>query len=133
MKHLILFEGFETDEYYQFLGDSSSREIIRSKFIYFDISTIREISRLLTNYSYKYERAVNLGGPKLEFICKSNTMGPYIIDIRQLEDEWFIVHLFYIFQLVAMDNNIYKTTTTKIYKCDQISGIEKLLTDKHII
>jgi hypothetical protein len=126
MKHLLLFEGFETDEYYQFLGDSSSSEIIRSKFIYFDISTIREISRLLTNYSYKYERAVNLGGPKLEFICKSNTMGPYIIDIRQLEDEWFIVHLFY------KDNNIYKTTT-KIYKCDQISGIEKLLTDKHII
>jgi hypothetical protein len=123
MKHLILFEGFETDEYYQVTSYPYDE-----KYVYFDISTIREISKLIPNYSYKYERAINLGGPSLTFVCKHPTNGPRSVIVRQMRDEWFIVTLQFEDERLRLGG-----TLSYHFKCDQVGGIEKLLQDKKVI
>ena len=119
MKHLKRFNESTSDEYYKKIDYPYGVE-----YVYFDISTIREISKLIPNYSYKYERAVNLGEPSLNFVSKTPTLGPDSITIRQMNDEWFIVSLYY------QDD---RRNNTRTFKCDQVSGIEKLLQDKKVI
>lgn len=84
---------------------------------------VHTISGMMSKYyRCKYELR---GGPSLEFESKTSSMSPSVY-IRLLDDEWFMVSLFY------RDTNG-RILKTEFWKCDQLHGLRSLLIDKKII
>jgi len=142
MKHIKLYEGFNTDDYYQEINDV---EWDRFDPIMMTKSTIEKIQKIIPSVKL-HQGTTTLTNGQLKFaLLKFNrfsfekkteikqwysmTGKKYEIiglSIFETEDEYFYV---------SYSKRINKDNVAKIeiYKCDQLDGLKKLLKDKEII
>ena len=153
MKYLKLFEGFDTDEYYQKITEEDyltcqfgeDNSLNPGKGVDFDRKIRANIESLLNkefNPSYTFMRN---GSRNIEVTAMTIRENEYsgtsypsqkVHIIIQLEDEWFLVR-------EQVDPNremearyhwrIGKVESYNYYRCDQVEGLKKLLKDKGII
>jgi hypothetical protein len=105
-----LFEMFRTDDYYQ--------EISRDEWNYFTPLSIKKssIDKIMKVFPSIYID---------DYYLRSYSKG-IVVRIYESEDEYFYVYY--------LDNSRYGIKPpAKLYKCDQIEGLFKLLKDKDII
>ena len=116
MKHIKLYEGFETNEYYTKIDTYND---LLSDTI--DI-TDKDISIITKDLKYEYIHTYQTNGSVhahkvLVIFPESGSL-----TINKLDDEWFIV------MITSIKNARCSVDFTK-YKCDQIEGLLKLLKD----
>ena len=128
MKHIRLFEGFETEDYYI---------IIDNEYYYDELQERVEMSNVTINrikelFSEQIDHPfthwdIDIGN-MLDVINiwdhfpTQNIQGKYEIQIFETIDEYYYIYI-----------NNYKEHYTDYYKCDQFEGLVKLLKDKSII
>jgi hypothetical protein len=145
MKWMKLFEGFDTDEYYQKInrvdfdvyqwGEDNSL----NNRVDFDRKIMTNIGSLLNN-GFKFDMSGSaqkslyryIGGDDLIYVMTITGIRESIL-IIQLEDEWFLVR-----QVKDIMSDQYNrigidTESYNYYRCDQVEGLKKLLKDKGII
>jgi hypothetical protein len=154
MKHIKLFEGFNTDEYYQevtnqdwndYFGmiprdDSGKRKIINNRKLLERIINKIDPKLVVSWLGVNHDPKPN---GRILSICDDSPKyygySKIEVFIVPLEDEYFIVRVFdrtkdnweeaYPFSIPIEIMN----KSFKYYKCDQREGLSKLLKDKGII
>jgi hypothetical protein len=123
MKHIktwhsmnVLFEGFNTDEYYTNIDIATYDELVSNTI---DMSD-RDIEIITKNLKYEWRQ-----DKALLIYPDPNNKSVWVL-IIELEDDWFLVD-FNLTYRVGVNWGPFNRT---LYKCDQIEGLLKLLKDK---
>ena len=140
MKHIRLFEGFNTDDYYHEINDV---EWDRFDPIMMTKSTIDKIKNLIPSAE------LHEGNQHCEFIRDGKLIKFNRLSYEkktEIKQEWYYIKKYEIIGLsifetedeyfyVSYNKRIDKDNVAKIeiYKCDQLDGLKKLLKDKEII
>jgi hypothetical protein len=135
MIHLKLFEGFD-EPMYQQIDRQDGMDLIETRAV--DMS--KKISDKIFSFLFKnlrnkyFEIFVKEGDPnENDYVLSSITPGYHFVDITtdknnieivELEDEWFIVRVH-----GKLDKIQTFTVGSSTFKCDQLDGLLKLLTD----
>ena len=131
MKWLKLFEGFD-EPMYQQIDRQDGMDLIETKAV--DMS--KKIYDKIFSFPFKNLRCKYLkeGDPNGNaYVLSSITPGYHFVDITtdknnieivELEDEWFIVRVH-----GKLDKIQTFTVGSSTFKCDQLDGLLKLLTD----
>lgn len=130
MRHIKLFEGFDTEEYYKKISkqefvetpivDISDRIISRIKDLGLNIFKIKSPNIV----TYNGIRRVDLGYIKV---------GGVIVSIVECEDEYFIVQFGENPENRPLWSDYNRFSSANDYKCDQWEGLVKFLKDSKIL
>ena len=115
MKHIRLFEGFETNEYYTKIDTNTYNDLLSDTIN----MTNKDISIITKDLKYEWDEDIVGRIPGVKDIrSKVLVIFPESgsLTINKLDDEWFIVRI----------TSIKNVDFTK-YKCDQIEGLLMLL------
>jgi hypothetical protein len=112
----VLFEGFNTDEYYTNIDIATYDELVSNTI---DMSD-RDIEIITKNLKYEWRQ-----DKALLIYPDPNNKSVWVL-IIELEDDWFLVD-FNLTYRVGVNWGPFNRT---LYKCDQIEGLLKLLKDK---
>jgi hypothetical protein len=127
MKHIRLFEGFNTDDYYQHI-DSNDWWDNRYERIEMSYNTIKKICGLFSNWNIEVDDNM--------YIIKNNMISTdnqnvsiknydYTINLYEVDDEYFYVNV-----TRRYPNG---ESFEYSYKCDQLEGVIKFLKNENII
>ena len=128
MKHIRLFEGFNTEDYYTTIDSATYGELLSDTIN----MTNKDIEIITKDIKYEWDEDIvgRIAGGFL-FSVKDIRSKVLVIfpesgsmTINKLDDDWFIVRISSIRRFFPGDVNFQK------YKCDQIEGLLKLLKDK---
>jgi len=131
MKYLKLFEQYDQDEYYIEIDQNKYYDLIgyeeedvadnKDDFIQYEVSEIEKLTGLKANFTNP-EKSIIIINSDFKY---SETFPPSVV-ICKLKDEYFLVCVVetkfgkeFSKELISQDY--------KYYKCDQISGVLKLL------
>lgn len=123
MKHIKLYEGFETNEYYTKIDTNTYNDLLSDTIN----MTNKDISIITKDLKYEWDEDIVGRILPLNFLegvkdIRSKVLVIFpesgSLTINKLDDEWFIV----------MITSIKNVDFTK-YKCDQIEGLLMLLKD----
>jgi hypothetical protein len=127
MKHIkqwSIFEGFNTDDYYQEIeyNEWFSQRLNR---LYISDNLNNRIKNLFDS-SFDYQKLDNQGS--IIFVDKKegreeNRIVSIEVKIMINDDDWYYVDI----------SNILDFNSSGYYKCDQFDGLKKLLKDKEVI
>ena len=115
MKHIKLYEGFETNEYYTKIDTNTYNDLLSDTIN----MTNKDISIITKDLKYEWDEDIVGRIPGVKDIrSKVLVIFPESgsLTINKLDDEWFIV------RITSIENEDF----TK-YKCDQIEGLLMLL------
>ena len=120
MKHIKLFESFETDDYYTEITNDEYN-FFRDSFISMSKSDSYKLKTVISGDYHIEEK--ELDEPKISyFYCREILPGtkfvkvPNIFTIVKVEDDWFLVYI-----------------SDHFYKCDQIDGLIKFLKNEGLV
>jgi hypothetical protein len=120
MKHIRLFEGFNTDDYFQHI-DNDDWWDNRDEQIEMSYNTIKKICGLFSNWD------IEVDDNNLYIILDNQNVSiknyDYTINLYEVDDEYFYVNV----------TRPYPNAFEYSYKCDQLEGLIKFLKNENII
>ena len=114
MKHIRLFEGFDTDEYYQKI---SYDEYCSTYSIDFEYKYYDKLNRYYRDEVFSAEPVLEKDGDNIKMVDLNPHEVGYRVTIYQGEDEWFFVAIRDFFIM-------------SYFKCDQYEGLIKCLDEE---
>ena len=130
MKHIKLYEGFNTDDYFQHI-DNNDWWDNRDERIEISYNTIKKICGLFSNWD------IEVDDNNMYIILDNQNVSiknyEYTINLYEVDDEYFYVNLTRRYPngygLFSRSSGSFEYS----YKCDQLEGVIKFLKNAYII
>jgi hypothetical protein len=133
MKWLKLFEGFETDDYYVKIEDTSVVDDYKFFDQMIDFSDILKVKPMVNmDVDSKICNINPPGGTLIRYLyLEERGDGIESYSIYKLDDDWYYVQVEKYYP--DIDSGEMEFESMEWYKCDQLEGLIKFLKDKNII
>ena len=128
MKHIRLFEGFNTDDYFQHI-DNNDWWDNRDEQIEMSYNTIKKICGLFSNWNIEVDDNMYIILDNQNVSIKNYE---YTINLYEVDDEYFYVNVtrqYIWFDIYYPNGGSFEYS----YKCDQLEGVIKFLKNENII
>ena len=114
MRHIKLFEGFNTEDYYK---EITYLEYCNSDTVNFEQKYYEKLNRYYRDQVFSAEPSLERDGDDILMVRFNTYESGYYVNIYQTDDEWFLVYM--------------RTTSDFSYfKCDQYEGLIKCLDEE---